>query len=160
MSSIIEGYNYDVSISYRQKDCKYDGWVTEFVNNLKGINLADKALESEPDYLRYLTVLSATLVPAACNTTPVTHNNSRTISTTEAAAFSRRRQMVRVSGHPSQLSGLRVMSNGLGIKPQASSRIQRSSGIKQSICRLHSNSDSILCAGNRTQKPLGTTSLS
>src|SRR5512133_192004 len=35
MSSIIEGYNYDVFISYRQKDNKHDGWVTEFVNKLK-----------------------------------------------------------------------------------------------------------------------------
>jgi len=35
MSSIIEGYEYDIFISYRQKDNKYDGWVTEFVNNLK-----------------------------------------------------------------------------------------------------------------------------
>jgi TolB-like protein/Flp pilus assembly protein TadD len=34
MSSIIEGYNYDIFISYRQKDNKYDGWVTEFVDNL------------------------------------------------------------------------------------------------------------------------------
>jgi tetratricopeptide (TPR) repeat protein len=36
MSSIIEGYNYDVFISYRQKDNRHDGWVTEFVDNLKG----------------------------------------------------------------------------------------------------------------------------
>jgi TolB-like protein len=36
MSSVIEGYNYDIFISYRQKDNKHDGWVTEFVNNLKG----------------------------------------------------------------------------------------------------------------------------
>ncbi|MBN2481138.1 MAG: hypothetical protein JXB19_05320 [Bacteroidales bacterium] len=35
MSSIIEGYNYDIFISYRQKDNKYDGWVTEFVENLQ-----------------------------------------------------------------------------------------------------------------------------
>ncbi|MBW6479890.1 MAG: SUMF1/EgtB/PvdO family nonheme iron enzyme [Bacteroidales bacterium] len=35
MSSIVEGYSYDVFISYRQKDNKYDGWVTEFVDNLK-----------------------------------------------------------------------------------------------------------------------------
>jgi len=35
MSSIIEGYEYDIFISYRQKDNKYDGWVTEFVDNLK-----------------------------------------------------------------------------------------------------------------------------
>jgi Tol biopolymer transport system component len=36
MSSIIEGYNYDIFISYRQKDNKHDGWVTEFVENLRG----------------------------------------------------------------------------------------------------------------------------
>ena len=36
MSSIIEGYNNDIFISYRQKDNKHDGWVTEFVENLKG----------------------------------------------------------------------------------------------------------------------------
>ncbi len=36
MSTIIEGYNYDIFISYRQKDNKHDNWVTEFVNNLKG----------------------------------------------------------------------------------------------------------------------------
>jgi dienelactone hydrolase len=36
VSSIIEGYNYDIFISYRQKDNKHDGWVKEFVENLKG----------------------------------------------------------------------------------------------------------------------------
>ena len=36
MPSIIEGYNYDIFISYRQKDNKHDGWVSEFVDNLKG----------------------------------------------------------------------------------------------------------------------------
>ena len=36
MSSIITGYEYDVFISYRKKDNKHDGWVTEFVDNLKG----------------------------------------------------------------------------------------------------------------------------
>jgi TolB-like protein len=35
MPSIIPGYEYDIFISYRQKDNKYDGWVTEFVSNLK-----------------------------------------------------------------------------------------------------------------------------
>lgn len=35
MASIIDGYEYDIFISYRQKDNKYDGWVTEFVENLK-----------------------------------------------------------------------------------------------------------------------------
>ena len=36
MASIITGFEYDIFISYRQKDNKHDGWVTEFVNNLKG----------------------------------------------------------------------------------------------------------------------------
>jgi tetratricopeptide (TPR) repeat protein/6-pyruvoyl-tetrahydropterin synthase len=35
MASVIHGYEYDIFISYRQKDNKYDGWVTEFVDNLK-----------------------------------------------------------------------------------------------------------------------------
>jgi tetratricopeptide (TPR) repeat protein len=35
MASIIKDYIYDIFISYRQKDNKYDGWVTEFVENLK-----------------------------------------------------------------------------------------------------------------------------
>jgi eukaryotic-like serine/threonine-protein kinase len=35
MASILEGYSYDIFISYRQKDNKYDGWVTEFVDNLQ-----------------------------------------------------------------------------------------------------------------------------
>jgi TolB-like protein len=36
MSSVIEGYTYDIFISYRQKDNRHDGWVSEFVKNLKG----------------------------------------------------------------------------------------------------------------------------
>jgi TolB-like protein len=35
MPSIVPGYEYDIFISYRQKDNKYDGWVTEFVDNLQ-----------------------------------------------------------------------------------------------------------------------------
>jgi hypothetical protein len=35
MSSIIEGYNYDIFISYRQKDDKGDRWVSEFVDSLE-----------------------------------------------------------------------------------------------------------------------------
>ncbi len=34
MPSILPGFEYDIFISYRQNDNKYDGWVTEFVNNL------------------------------------------------------------------------------------------------------------------------------
>jgi hypothetical protein len=40
MSCIIEGYEYNIFISYPQKDNKHDGWVTEFVDN--------------PDALHYL----------------------------------------------------------------------------------------------------------
>lgn len=36
MASLVTGYEYDIFISYRQKDNKHDGWVTDFVNNLKG----------------------------------------------------------------------------------------------------------------------------
>lgn len=35
MPSVIAGYEYDIFISYRHKDNKYDGWVSEFVNNLR-----------------------------------------------------------------------------------------------------------------------------
>jgi len=45
MASIIPGYNYDIFISYRQNDNKYDGWVTEFVDNLNKeleANIKDK----------------------------------------------------------------------------------------------------------------------
>jgi hypothetical protein len=35
MSSIIRGYEYDIFISYRQKDNKGDRWVSEFVDALK-----------------------------------------------------------------------------------------------------------------------------
>jgi len=35
MPSIIPGYEYDIFISYRQKDNKRDGWITEFINTLK-----------------------------------------------------------------------------------------------------------------------------
>jgi tetratricopeptide (TPR) repeat protein len=34
MASLIQGYEYDIFISYRQNDNKYDGWVTAFVHNL------------------------------------------------------------------------------------------------------------------------------
>ncbi len=36
MASIIPGYEYDIFISYRQKDNKHGGWVTQFVDELKG----------------------------------------------------------------------------------------------------------------------------
>jgi len=35
MASLFPDFDYDIFISYRQKDNKHDGWVTEFVYNLK-----------------------------------------------------------------------------------------------------------------------------
>jgi len=35
MSSIIEGYEYDIFIIYRQKDTNGEGWVSEFVEVLR-----------------------------------------------------------------------------------------------------------------------------
>ena len=35
MPSIIPGYEYDVFISYRQKDNQSDQWVTKFIESLK-----------------------------------------------------------------------------------------------------------------------------
>ena len=35
MPSLIPGFEYDIFISYRHKDNKYDGWVSEFVSHLK-----------------------------------------------------------------------------------------------------------------------------
>ena len=34
MPSIIPRYEYDIFISYRQNDNKYDQWVSDFVHNL------------------------------------------------------------------------------------------------------------------------------
>lgn len=36
MASLIAGYGYDIFISYRQNDNRHDGWVTRFVDHLKG----------------------------------------------------------------------------------------------------------------------------
>lgn len=44
-ASIIPGYDYDIHISYRYNDDKYDGWVSEFVEKLNqelGATLKDK----------------------------------------------------------------------------------------------------------------------
>src|SRR5690349_13125996 len=35
MASRIEDFEYDVFVSYRQKDNRYDGWVTSFVEHLR-----------------------------------------------------------------------------------------------------------------------------
>jgi len=72
MASLIPGFEYDIFISYRQKDNRHDGWVTEFVDNLKGelestfkeeigvyfdINPHDGLLETHSD-VRFLYQLS------------------------------------------------------------------------------------------------------
>lgn len=84
MASIIDGYEYDIFISYRQKDNKYDGWVTEFVEHLKNeieatfkedisiyfdenphdglleIHNVDKSLESKLKSLVFIPIISQT----------------------------------------------------------------------------------------------------
>ena len=35
MASIASGFDYDIFISYRQKDNKFEGWVANFVSDLK-----------------------------------------------------------------------------------------------------------------------------
>lgn len=50
MPSLIPGYNYDIFISYRQKDNKHDGWVSKFVEALK-TDL--KAIFKEDDFLNF-----------------------------------------------------------------------------------------------------------
>ncbi len=84
MSSIIEGFNYDIFISYRQNDNKYDGWVTDFVANLNkeleatikdkvtvyfdanpydGLletHLVDKSLENKMKSIIFIPILSRT----------------------------------------------------------------------------------------------------
>jgi serine/threonine-protein kinase len=90
MSSIIEGYNYDIFISYRQKDNKHDGWVTEFVDNLKGeleatfkedisiyfdvnphdglleTHSVDKSLEGKLKCLIFIPIISQTYCDSKC----------------------------------------------------------------------------------------------
>src|SRR4030065_2231305 len=45
MASLIQGYEYDIFVSYRQKDNKGDRWVSEFIEALK-IEL-DKTFKEE-----------------------------------------------------------------------------------------------------------------
>jgi hypothetical protein len=47
MSSIIEGYEYDIFISSRQKDNKRDGWVTEFFAATFNKNAEETELDSD-----------------------------------------------------------------------------------------------------------------
>jgi serine/threonine-protein kinase len=90
MASIVPGYEYDIFISYRQKDNKYDGWVTEFVENLKkeleatfkedisiyfdenphdGLletHSVDKSLEGKLKCLVFITIISQTYCDSKC----------------------------------------------------------------------------------------------
>jgi TolB-like protein len=84
MASIFPGFEYDIFISYRQKDNKYDGWVSEFVTNLRkeidatfkedisiyfdenphdGLletHVVDKSLESKLKCLIFIPIISKT----------------------------------------------------------------------------------------------------
>jgi tetratricopeptide (TPR) repeat protein len=84
MASILPGYEYDIFISYRQKDNKYDGWVTEFIDHLKSeieatfkedisiyfdenphdglleIHNVDKSLETKLKSLIFMPIISQT----------------------------------------------------------------------------------------------------
>ena len=84
MASIIPDYEHDIFISYRQKDNKYDGWVTEFIDHLKSeieatfkedvsiyfdenphdglleIHNVDKSLENKLKSLIFIPIISQT----------------------------------------------------------------------------------------------------
>ena len=48
MASLIPGYEYDILISYRQKDNKHYDWVTRFAENLnKELEAAKQAVASQ-----------------------------------------------------------------------------------------------------------------
>jgi adenylate cyclase len=90
MASIVNGYAYDIFISYRQNDNKYDSWVTEFVANLKkeleatikeklniysdenpqdGLletNNVDKSLANKMKSLIFIPILSQTYCDTSC----------------------------------------------------------------------------------------------
>lgn len=59
-ASILPGFDYDIHISYRYNDNKYDGWVTEFVEKLRlelSATLKDKVtiyFDKRPEEQRYV----------------------------------------------------------------------------------------------------------
>jgi len=57
MASLIPGYEYDIFISYRQKDNKGDRWVSEFV---------DKSLEDKLKCLIFIPIISQTYCDPGC----------------------------------------------------------------------------------------------
>jgi hypothetical protein len=60
MSSIIEGNNYDIFISYRQKDNKGDRSVSEFVEALK--TELESAFKEEISVCFYINQISETFI--------------------------------------------------------------------------------------------------
>jgi TolB-like protein len=90
MSGILQGYEYEIFISYRNKDNEYDGWVTEFVNNLRrelhatlkeeisiyfdenptdGLletHIVDKSIENKLKCLIFIPIISQTYCDPKC----------------------------------------------------------------------------------------------
>jgi hypothetical protein len=61
MASLLQGFENDIFISYRQNDNKYDGWVTEFAANL------NKELEATIKEAEYLFIKSGITGIYECN---------------------------------------------------------------------------------------------
>jgi hypothetical protein len=59
-SSIMPGYDYDIHISYRYNDNKYDGWVSEFVDKNPEDKGDDGSSESKIKSLIFIPVISQT----------------------------------------------------------------------------------------------------
>ena len=55
MPSLVPGFEYDIFISYRHKDNKYDGWVSEFVSHLKSELEATFKDEDYPPFIELVT---------------------------------------------------------------------------------------------------------
>lgn len=128
MASIIEGFSYDIFISYRQKDNKFDGWVTRFVGDLKKeleatfkddisiyfdenphdglleMHNVDKSLEGKLKSLIFIPIISQTY----CDTKSFAWQN-------EFCAFSRRAKEDQF-GRDIKLSGGNVTSRILPVK--------------------------------------------
>jgi tetratricopeptide (TPR) repeat protein len=166
MASIIPGYEYDIFISYRQKDNKYDGWVTEFVDHLKReldatfkedvsiyfdenphdglleIHNVDKSLENKLRSLIFIPVISQTY----CDTTTFAWQN-------EFVAFNRLAVSDQL-GRDIRLSSGNVCSRIIPIKihdldPSDTEVIEKEMG-----CRLRSIEFIFKSAGvNRPLKP-------
>lgn len=88
-SSILPGFDYDVYISYRNNDNKYDGWVTEFAEKLNqelsstlkdkltiffDKNSEDRREEYAPDGVKHHKVQSLIFIPIVSQTYCDTHS--------------------------------------------------------------------------------------